>query len=56
MGNGRNTKRTTSARPFPLKAGSHRIELVNPALNLRKKLRIEVPADGMVRKFVRLRD
>ena len=51
---GRDTKLTTSARPFSLPAGRHQIELVNPALNLRQKLVIEVVADEIVRRFVRL--
>jgi len=52
---GRNTGRTTSAQPFSLPAGRHRIELVNPALGLRQSLEIEVEADGLVRRFIRLR-
>jgi serine/threonine protein kinase len=52
---GRDTGRTTSAQPFSLPAGRHRIELVNPALGLRQSLEIEVEADGLVRRFVRLR-
>ena len=53
---GRDTKLTTSARPFTLRAGKHRVELVNPALKLRKSLVIEVQPEGVVRRFVRLRD
>ena len=53
---GRNTKLTTSAQPFTLAAGRRRVELVNPALNLRKKLVIEVEPDGLVRRFVRLEE
>jgi serine/threonine protein kinase len=52
---GNKTDRTTSARPFPLPAGRHRIELVNPALGLRKTLVIDLPAGGLVRKFVPLK-
>jgi serine/threonine protein kinase len=52
---GRNTKRTTSAQAFTLPAGRHRIELVNPALDLRKTITIDVPPEGLVRRFVRLR-
>ena len=53
---GRDTRLTTSARPFTLSAGRHRVELVNPALRLRRTLVIEVEADGVVRRFVRLKD
>lgn len=52
---GRDTRLTTSARPFTLRAGKHHVELVNPALKLRKTLVIEVEADGVVRRFVRLK-
>jgi serine/threonine protein kinase len=52
---GRDTKRTTSAQAFTVPAGKHRIELVNPALDLRKTITVDVPPDGLVRRFVRLR-
>ncbi|MCA9671041.1 MAG: hypothetical protein KC503_35835, partial [Myxococcales bacterium] len=52
---GRRTKMTTSARPFTLSAGTHRITLVNPALNLKKTITIVVEAGGLVRRFVPLR-
>jgi hypothetical protein len=51
---GRDTGLTTSARPFTLKAGSHRVELVNPALGLRRSLTIDVKPDEVTRSFVRL--
>jgi len=53
---GRPSKRTTSARPFSLPAGTRQIELVNPVLSLRKSLTIEVAPDQMVRRFVRLKE
>ena len=53
--NGRDTKRTTSATPFSVKAGKITVELVNPALNLRKKITLQVAAGQTVKKFVSLK-
>lgn len=51
---GRNTRKITSATPFPLPAGTHRIELVNPELKLRTGFTVTIAAGETVRRFVRL--
>ncbi|MCC6748104.1 MAG: protein kinase [Deltaproteobacteria bacterium] len=51
---GKETGRTTSATPFSLPAGTHEVELVNPALKLRKRVSIHVEPGETVRRFVTL--
>ncbi len=51
---GRKTGLTTSAKPFPLAAGTHRIELLNPSLGLRASFELQVRAGKLVRRFVQL--
>lgn len=53
--NGRNTNRTTSATPFSVPAGKITVELINPALNLRKKITLEIAPGQTVKKFVSLK-
>ena len=51
---GKETGLITSARPLRVAAGSHQIDLENPALGLKQSFTIEVRPDETVRRFVRL--
>ena len=48
------SSRTTSSRPFELSSGKHTVELVNPALNIKKRFTIEVEAGQTLKRFVAL--